>query len=194
MNRRSALSSPRSSTLTARPSWIAVALAAACMAGMPAQAADKPGYDQAHATAKAQQQAAEKQCGTLAGNARDVCKAEANLARVQADADAEITYKDSAKTRHSASDAVAKAQYELARERCDDKGGNLKDVCVEQAKAGLAKAQADGKAYERSAEANAEADKVKRDADYKVELEKCDQFAGDPKAACVNRAKATFGK
>jgi len=159
-----------------------------------AQAADKPGYDQAHAAAKSQQQAAEKQCSTLGGNARDICKAQANLDRAQADADAEITYKDSVKTRHSASDAVAKAQYELARERCDDKGGNLKDVCVEQAKATLAKAQADGKAYERSAEANAEADKVKRDADYKVELEKCDQFAGDPKAACVNRAKATFGK
>jgi hypothetical protein len=173
---------------------IAAVLAVASMVFTGAQAADKPGYDQAHAAAKSQQQAAEKQCATLAGNARDICKAQAHLDRVQADADAEITYKDSAKTRHSASDAVAKAQYELARERCDDKGGNLKDVCVEQAKAALAKAQADGRAYERSADANAEADKVKRDADYKVELEKCDQFAGDPKAACVNRAKATFGK
>jgi len=175
-------------------SSIAAVLVAAWMSSAAVQAADKPGYDQAHAAAKAEQQAAEKRCATLAGNARDVCKAEANLARVQADADAEITYKDSVKTRHAAADAVAKAQYELARERCDDKGGNLKDVCVEQAKAALAKAQADGRAYEKSADANAEADKVKRDADYKVELEKCDQFAGDPKAACVNRAKATFGK
>ena len=67
-------------------------------------------------------------------------------------------------------------------------------MCSIRPKAALAKAQADGKAYERSAEANADPDKVKRDADYKVELEKCDQFAGDAKAACVNRAKATFGK
>jgi hypothetical protein len=39
-------------------------------------------------------------------------------------------------------------------------------------------------------EANAE----KRDADYKVAIEKCDSFAGPAKDACVGNAKLQFGK
>ena len=34
----------------------------------------------------------------------------------------------------------------------------------------------------------------KRDASYKVEMEKCDALAGDTKSACVANAKAKFGK
>ena len=42
--------------------------------------------------------------------------------------------------------------------------------------------------------AKADAAQDKRDADYKVDIAKCDALAGDPKAACVASAKARFGK
>ena len=172
----------------------AIVMAALVVMSTPAGAADKETYNQALAGAKAQFKAAEKQCGSLAGNARDVCKAEANLQRVRAEADAELGYEDSVKHRREAAEAIAKAQFQLARERCDDKGSNLKDVCVQEAKAGLEKAQADAKAYEKTAAADSEAVQAKRDADYKVALQKCEQLAGDAKSACVSRAKGTFGK
>jgi len=159
-----------------------------------AQADDKTAVDQALATAKAHYKTAEKQCGSLAGNARDVCIAEAKLNRVRAENDAELAHEDSVKNRRGAAENLAKAQYDVARERCDDKGGNLKDVCVQEAKAGLEKSMADARAYEKSADADNEAAKVRRDADFKVELQKCEALAGDAKSACVNRAKAAFGK
>ena len=46
----------------------------------------------------------------------------------------------------------------------------------------------------KGTEARVDANKDKRDADYKVAAEKCDALAGDPKAACIADAKARFGK
>jgi hypothetical protein len=39
-----------------------------------------------------------------------------------------------------------------------------------------------------------EATKDKRDADYKVAIEKCDALAGPAKDSCVSGAKAQYGK
>jgi hypothetical protein len=91
---------------------------------------------------------------------------------------------------------VAKAEsvYAVAKERCDDKAGNAKDVCVEEAKAVEVKALADAKMGKQIGEARSDAAADKRDADYKVAVEKCDVMAGDAKSACVASAKAQFGK
>jgi hypothetical protein len=43
-------------------------------------------------------------------------------------------------------------------------------------------------------EAKKEASDDKRDADYKVAVEKCDAMAGDAKASCIAAAKAKSGK
>ena len=83
--------------------------------------------------------------------------------------------------------AKADATYEVAKERCDDKTGNDKDVCVKEAKAAKAKSEADIKGS-RSAMND------KTDADYKVATEKCDAMSGDAKSSCVSAAKARFGK
>jgi hypothetical protein len=42
--------------------------------------------------------------------------------------------------------AKAEAEYEVAKERCDDKSGNDKDICQKEAKATEAKAKAAAKA------------------------------------------------
>ena len=49
-------------------------------------------------------------------------------------------------------------------------------------------------AGERTAEARKDAAETKRDADYRVAVERCDRMAGDAKDACVKDAKARFGK
>ena len=57
-----------------------------------------------------------------------------------------------------------------------------------------AKALADAKMGKQIGEAKKDASEDKRDADYKVAVEKCDAMAGDAKASCIAAAKAKFGK
>jgi hypothetical protein len=82
----------------------------------------------------------------------------------------------------------------VAKEKCDDKAGNDKDFCVKEAKAVETRALADAKMGKQIGEAKKEASEDKRDADYKVALEKCDALAGDAKASCIAAAKAKYGK
>jgi len=49
-------------------------------------------------------------------------------------------------------------------------------------------------AMQKTSEARKDAAEDKRDADYKVAIEKCDALAGAPKDACVKDAKIKFGK
>lgn len=67
-------------------------------------------------------------------------------------------------------------------------------MCVKEAKAVEAKALADAKLGKEIGEARKNAADEKRDADYKVAIEKCDALAGDAKTGCVTAAKAKFGK
>ena len=90
--------------------------------------------------------------------------------------------------------AKADAAYDVERERCDDMSGNDKDVCVKAAKATRTKALANLKLNKDVASARTDAADAKRDADYKVAAEKCDALSGDAKTACINTAKARFGK
>ena len=41
------------------------------------------------------------------------------------------------------------ADYKVAMEKCDDKAGNLKDVCIKEAKAAMKSAKADAKANKK---------------------------------------------
>jgi hypothetical protein len=156
-------------------------------------AGDKAAYDSAKASAKSTYEAAKTKCDALNGNAKDICVAEAKAARTRADEQAEAAYKNTPKARQHAIDEIAEADYKVAKERCDDKTGNDKDVCVKVAKAALTKAKADAKANRVSTDAKMDASKDKREADYKVAAEKCDALTGDAKSACVKDAKAKYG-
>ena len=100
----------------------------------------------AKASAKSAYEAAKAKCDALSGNAKDICVAEAKAARTRTDEQAEATYKSTPKAREHAIHEIAEADYKVARERCDDKSGNDKDVCVKVAKAALVKAQSNAKA------------------------------------------------
>jgi hypothetical protein len=156
-------------------------------------AGDKTAYDQAKNSAKATYDTAKKQCDSLAGNSKDICQAEAKGERKKAEANAEATYKGTPRAHYKARTTAADADYEVAKEKCDDKGGNDKDVCVKEAKAMLTKAKADAKAERSVKTVNVDTSKEKREADYKVAKEKCDALAGDAKNGCVNDAKVKYG-
>ena len=154
---------------------------------------------------EAQYKADKERCSSITGNAKDVCQAEAKGKEKVAKAELEANYKNTDKARNDARVAKADADYDVAKEKCDDLSGNQKDVCVKEAKAGLTKAKADAKvdrvaadtrkdSADKTAEAKREAASDKRDADYKVAIEKCDAFAGAVKDTCVRDAKVRFGK
>ena len=167
------------------------------MAGVavPALSAGNRGdYDATKSRAEADYKAAVDRCKSLAGNPKDICEAEAKAARTRSTAMAEADYKNTPKAHADAMSDVADADYDVAKQRCDAKVGNEKDVCVKEAKAAQVKAKADAKASEKSSTARNDASSDKRDADYKVAMAKCDGYAGDAKNSCEKNAKAAYGK
>lgn len=133
-------------------------------------------------------------CGKMSGNAKDVCVEEAKAK--EKIAKAELEYKNSGKDKDRIKLEVAKAEanYAVAKEKCDDKTGNDKDVCVKEAKAVETKAKADAKMEKKVTAAKKEAAEDKRDANYKVSIEKCDALKGDAKSNCIAQANAKYGK
>jgi hypothetical protein len=133
-------------------------------------------------------------CASLAANAKDICVQEAKAKEKVARAELEYSYTGKPGDQTKVLVAKAKSAYAVAKEKCDDKSGNDKDVCVKEAKAVETKALADAKMGKQIGEAKKDAAEEKRDADYKVAVEKCDALAGDAKASCIAAAKAKFGK
>lgn len=165
----------------------------------------KATYDQTVKAADAQYRSAKDACSSLSGNAKDICLAEAKGNHSVAKADADAAHKNTAKARESARVAHAQATYDVAKEKCDDLAGNPKDVCVKEAKAAVVKGKSDAKvdrvasdtnrdAATTQAEARKDATADKREAEYKVAVERCDALAGAAKDACVSSAKAQYGK
>ena len=125
----------------------ALAIVAALFAGSTVLAAS---MSHAEYAAKKDQISAEYKadkaaCDKLDGNNKDVCVEKAKGKEKVAKAELEFNY--TGKQADSAKIAVAKADadYDVAKEMCDDKKGNDKDLCVKDAKAAHAKAIADAK-------------------------------------------------
>jgi hypothetical protein len=133
-------------------------------------------------------------CASQTANAKDICIQEAKAKEKVARAELEYGYTGKAGDHNKVLVAKAESAYAIAKERCDDKAGNSKDVCVKEAKAIEIKALADAKLGKEIGEAKKDAAGDKLDADYKVAIEKCDAAAGDAKNTCVAAAKAKFGK
>jgi hypothetical protein len=76
-----------------------------------------------------------EKCGSLSGNAEDICIAEAKGRRDVAEANLEAQYDPTDKNLYKARIAQIDADYSVAIEKCDDFDGNAKDVCTAEAKA-----------------------------------------------------------
>ena len=165
----------------------------------------KEAYDTQVKNTETQYKSDQDACKSRGGNAKDLCLAEAKGRENIAKADAEAAYKNTTKAREDARVARAEANHDVAKLKCNDMSGNAKDVCVKQADADLAKAKGDAKvdrvaadtrqeSAKKQSEARREATEEKRDADYKVELEKCESLTGPIKEACINDTKTYYGK
>jgi hypothetical protein len=165
----------------------------------------KDAYDTAVKNAEAQYKSDKEACSSRGGNAKDLCLAQASGREKVAKADAEAAYKQTPKAREEARVARADATYQVAKEKCDTMSGNAKDVCLKEANADLTKAKANAKveavaadtredSAAKQAEARRKAEQDKRDADYKVAIEKCDALSGSARSTCVEDAKLRYGK
>jgi len=173
----------------------ALTIAALCAAtGSFGANLSKPDYAAAKDRIEADYKADRNACDKFSGNAKDICKEKAQ--GKEKVALAELEYRDSGKPADATKVAVAKADadYAVAKQMCDDKSGNAKDVCVSEAKAVRTKALTDARLGEKIGEAKKDAAQDKDAADYKVAIEKCESLAGDAKAACLSAAKARFNK
>ena len=181
--------------ITLRHCKTGIAIAAMLAAsGAFAAAGNKADYTAAKDRIGAEYKADKAACDAYNGNKKDICVEQAKGKEKVAKAEAEYNY--TGKPADSNKVAVAKADgdYAVAKEMCDDKAGNDKDVCKTEAKSTHTKALADAKMTKKVGEARKDAAENKRDANYKLATEKCDALAGDAKASCVSAAKAKFNK
>lgn len=195
---------------------IAAAIGLVFSAGVMAQSMSKDAYKAAEDLIAAEYTTDKAKCDSLSGNLKDVCIAEAKGKENVAKAELEARNEPTEKNRYKAYIAKAEADYAVANEKCDDKAGNDKDVCVKEAKAVKTRIEADAEAQmktldanraasEKSAEAGMKARKEgsearqeatteKVDANYAVAKEKCDSLASGAKERCIDEAKTKYGK
>jgi hypothetical protein len=170
-----------------------------------AQGMSKDEYKSGKANLSSQYASEMTACGSMSGNAKDMCKVQASGKMKVARAELQANFEPSVNHHYAVRISKAEADYADAKEKCDDLTGNPKDVCVKEAKAAQVAAKADAKVQMKTTDARATAsDKVndarsdarsdKSDAQYKVEKEKCDALAGSAKDTCVTQAQTRFGK
>lgn len=153
----------------------------------------KDEYSAGKSRIAASEKSDKKACDVLSGNAKDVCEDEAEGKAKIAKAELEASYSGKPADAAKVELVRAEANYEVAKERCDDLAGNPKDVCQQQAKTTWEKAKADAKLKQKTGQAQTEAMETKREASLKLEVEKCDSLAGDAKSVCVADAKSRLG-
>lgn len=100
---------------------IALAVSLAFSAGTMAQNVSKDDYLSVKDKIAADYKLAKASCDSLSGNPNDICMAGAKGNEKVALAELEAGYKPTSETRYQARVVRADAEYELAKERCDDR-------------------------------------------------------------------------
>jgi osmotically-inducible protein OsmY len=158
--------------------------------------------------AESEYRVATAKCDAKSGNDKDICVAEARLARTRTEADALSRYNNTAASRARAHINVADAEYDLAKARCDAKSGADKDSCMDNAKSVHTAALADAKAErtERSTATGSSGSGMTgaggatasgglvtgtetRDPAKAAAVEKCAQMGADAKTGCLVETK-----
>lgn len=138
-------------------------------------ASNPDAYRQQAAKADSDYKIARDNCKTQKGNSKDVCQYEAKAARARALVDATAQYKDDSRSLEKARVALAEAEYDVAKEKCDDAASGEKSNCVRDARA--SRTTALGEARSSSAMAQRGED--------------CNAMSGADQTACVNRHQSS---
>ena len=168
---------------------ITVAIGLAFSAGAMAQSMSKDEYRAGKDGISAEYKSAKANCSSFSGNVKDRCKAEARGNEKTAQAELEFRYKPTDKARYEARVAKAQADYSVAKEQCDDKAGNVKDVCLKEAKAAQIAAKADAKAQMKISDANKVANQQSSAAHMKA-----DEKAADANKVANQQSRAAHMK
>jgi hypothetical protein len=176
---------------------------------------DPASYRAVTQKAAADYKAATAKCGSMSGNDKDVCMAEARLTRTRTEAKALSQYNNNPTSREKARSNMADAEYDLAKAKCEAKSGADKDDCMNTAKSEHTAALADAKsgatatasnasgasgAVGSSAAGNAGSDgglvdrTNTRDPAKSAAVDKCAQQGGDGKTGCLVQTKASTVK
>lgn len=108
---------------------------------------------EAYKKAEDDYKAAKKKCDEMKDNEKEVCVAEARAARTKAKADVEVASKNTSSARRKAQVDIAKAEYGVAKAKCNAKEGEAKDKCINDAKEARAKATLETTTQEKASTA-----------------------------------------
>ncbi len=199
---------------------ISVAVAAIGLMFSVSVAAEKistPQYKANLARINAEYVADKDSCRPLAGNAKKVCMVQAKAKEKVAKAELEAARKNTRKAQYDAQIVKVNADYWVAKEKCNGRAGNAKDVCLKEAKVaeGAAKFHVEsqmnifnanqkankltintrrdsGDISYLSAYAVREIDPEKRQAEYAAAKEKCEALIDNYKQDCLNETKVRY--
>lgn len=130
--------------------WLAALGCCAALATAHATPMSKEEASAEKARIEAEYTSQRKACDGLAGNAKDVCVQEAKGKEKVAKAELDARQDTSSRGQEKLAAVKADAAYEVAKEKCDDLSGDQKNVCVKDAKAAKARAEADAKATRKA--------------------------------------------
>jgi osmotically-inducible protein OsmY len=178
-------------------------VAGASFAGAPTAALNHDPVTYRNLTQKAESEyrAATAKCDARSGNEKDVCMAEARLARTRTEANALSKYNNTPVGRARARTSLADAEYDLAKAKCDAKSGADKDGCLDNAKSVHTAALADAKAErtERTTAAGSSGGGATGSSgggstasggdQAKAAVDKCAQVGADAKTGCLIETK-----
>jgi osmotically-inducible protein OsmY len=161
---------------------------------------DPASYRAATQKAAADYTAATAKCVSMNGNDKDVCMAEAKLARTRTEAQAFSQYNNTATSRAKARNNLADAEYDLAKAKCGAKSGADKDECVNNAKSVHTAAVADAKSSATATGSSASgatgsgSTRASDDPAKAAAVDKCAQQGGDSKTGCLVQTKPSAVK
>jgi hypothetical protein len=174
--------------------------------GVVAENMSKDDYKAARDRIETTYRADKRRCDSMAGNAKDICNAEAAGSEKLAKAELEARHNPTPEMRYEALVVKAETDYETAKEKCDDKSGNMKSVCLKEAEAAMTAAKMDAKtelevatnagdedAASESREAYRDAAEEKNAAELELAEQKCQDFEGQARKSCLENAKTQHG-
>ena len=167
---------------------------AAALAICAVHANEPAAYKERKARISAKFKSDRNDCAVLARGTKEVCLQQAEARQKIAQAELEYGASGNPADQNRVLQARAEADYSVAREKCNALAGNDKDVCVKEARAIETKALIDARSNRQVDQIKLDAAQEKRNADYTVDVEKCEALAGDTKSNCISVAKARLGK
>jgi osmotically-inducible protein OsmY len=165
---------------------------------------DPASYRAVTQKAAADYKTATAKCGSMNGNDKDVCLAEAKLTRTRTESDALSQYNNTPKAREKARSSLANAEYDVAKAKCGGKSGADKDDCMNNAKSVHTAAVADAKSSSTATGSSAVGATAAsgglvtgtdtRDPAKAKAVDKCAQQGGDAKTGCLVQTKPSAVK